>query len=147
MYGKGLVVGLKVTINRFFARKVTQNYPEVKPDLPQRSHGSFDFQSDKCISCGLCANACPNCVIKVESAKGEDGKKVLQSYRMSLGYCLFCGLCVEACPTKALSFKRDFELACSQKDGTVYTWEGPKAKGNIVTEDCSTGQEADDKEE
>jgi NADH-quinone oxidoreductase subunit I len=105
-------------------KKVTQRYPEVLPDLPPRSKGSFGFDSDICISCGLCADACPNGVIKVDYYLGEKNKRQLELYSMNLGYCLFCGLCVEACPTDAIFFKTDFELACFRKDDTMFTWRG-----------------------
>ena len=126
MYGIGIIKGLFVTAKRLFIPKITQKYPEVKPDLPPRSKGSFAFNKDSCISCELCSMACPNGVIKVEWHKGADGKKRLDRYRMNLGACLFCGLCVEACPTapiKSIQFKTLFELACWRKEDIYRIWE------------------------
>lgn len=122
MYGFGLIKGMGITMKRFFMKKVTEQYPEVKPNLPPRSHGSFGFDFDKCISCNLCANACPNGVIRVDSVKNESGKKVLEQYNMSTGYCLYCGLCVKACPTSALYFKTDFNSICYSKEDTILRW-------------------------
>lgn len=124
MYGEGLVKGLKLTIQHFFKRKITQEYPEVMPDLPPRSHGSFVLYPEKCIACGICVNACPNGVIKVDSHRNEAGKRKLDKYSMSLGYCLFCGLCVESCPTDAIVFDTNFELACYSREDTIHTWDG-----------------------
>lgn len=132
IYGFGWVKGLFVTLKNLLARKVTVQYPDVMPDLPQRSHGSFDFVADKCISCNLCADACPNGVIKVDSFKNEKGKKVLENYHMNLGYCMFCGLCVHACPTKALTFKTDFNLACFNKEDTVKVYRGNVYKKEVL---------------
>lgn len=123
MYGFGLVRGMGITMKRFFMKKVTQQYPEVKPNLPPRSHGSFGFDFDKCISCNLCANACPNGVIRVDTTKDEKGKKVLEQYNMSTGYCLYCGLCVKACPTSAIYFKTDFNTICFNKEDTILRWK------------------------
>ena len=67
-------------------------------------------------------NACPNGVIKVDFPKGEKGKRVLEEYKMNLGYCLFCGLCVKACPKNAINFKTDFDMVCYQKTDTIYSW-------------------------
>jgi NADH-quinone oxidoreductase subunit I len=131
MFGKGLIKGLSITIKRFFSKKVTEKYPEVKPSLPERSHGSFDYVAEKCISCELCVNACPSRVIKVNYHKNEQGKKVLDNYEMDLSYCLFCGLCIEACPTKCLNSKPDFELACFSKEDTVFSWEGNKEEDKM----------------
>lgn len=124
MYGEGLVKGLKLTIQHFFNRKITEEYPEVMPNLPPRSHGSFVLYPEKCIACGICANACPNGVIKVDSYKNAEGKRKLDKYSMSLGYCLYCGLCVESCPTDAIVFDTNFELACYSREDTIYTWNG-----------------------
>lgn len=125
MYGFGLVRGLRITLRRFFSKKITQLYPEVKPSLPARSHGSFIYYPEKCISCNLCANACPNGVIEVEFHSDEKGKRVLDSYTMSQSYCLFCQICVEVCPTAAILTSPVFESAASYgKKNSVVIWEG-----------------------
>lgn len=126
MVGLSIIKGLSITFKKFFSKKVTEQYPEYKRVLPERSRGTFDFTPEKCISCNLCAMACPNSVIKVESSKDENGKKVLDNYRMNLGYCLFCGLCVEACPTKALKTKTNFEYSNFNRDDFKLCWKGCK---------------------
>jgi NADH-quinone oxidoreductase subunit I len=126
MFGLGLIKGLYVSAKRFWMPKITEKYPEVMPDLPERSKGSFKFNKETCISCELCSMACPNGVIKVEWHKDETGKKRLDRYRMNLGHCLFCGLCVEACPTapaKSIDFKLDFALGCFRKEDIYRIWE------------------------
>ena len=136
IYGSGLVKGLLVTAKRFLSKKITQQYPEVQPNLPKRSRGSFGFEVDKCISCNICGDACPNGVIKVDFFKDEKGKRILENYSMNLGYCMFCGICVEACPKKAIYFKRDFDLSCYKKGDTVYNYKGNIYK-NLDIEDKS----------
>ena len=126
MLGIGILKGMGVSLKRFWSPKITEKYPEVQPDLPSRSKGSFTFNKDTCISCELCSMACPNGVIKVEWHKDEAGKKQLDRYRMNLGHCLFCGLCVEACPTKpvtSIAFLKDFELGCWMKQDIYRTWK------------------------
>jgi NADH-quinone oxidoreductase subunit I len=123
MYGFGLIKGMSITMKRFFKKKVTIQYPEVKRKLPSRAHGSFDFDFDKCIACNMCGDACPNGVIRVDFTKEEKGKRVLQKYNMNLGYCLFCGLCVKVCPKSAINFKTDFDMVCYQKSDTLYQWK------------------------
>lgn len=47
--------------------------------------------SDKCISCGACANACPmNCI-----KQGENG------YVIDESLCISCGTCAGVCPVGA----------------------------------------------
>lgn len=111
MFGQGLIKGLSITLSHLFDKKVTEEYPEQRPFLPDNFKGSFRLKVPKCIACGLCVNACPNHVIKVESEKDENNKKKLTGYKMMAERCLYCGFCVEACPTKALLWTKDFELA------------------------------------
>lgn len=137
MFGKGLIKGLYIIMKRFISKKVTEQYPDVLPQLPARSHGSFAFEADKCIACNICADACPNGVIKVAYFKDEKGKRVLENYRMSLSYCMFCGLCVKSCPRDAVYFRTDFNLACFNKIDTIHTW-----KGNVYRADADFSGDA-----
>lgn len=116
MFGKGLLQGLGITFKRMVGPNITEFYPEEKPNLPTRVRSSMGLQRDKCISCNMCAMACPNSVIKLTSEKDENNKKMLKTYQMDVGRCLFCGLCVEACPTKALTVTQEYENAVFEPD-------------------------------
>jgi NADH-quinone oxidoreductase subunit I len=111
VFGKGLFTGLGITLKRMLGPNITEYYPEEKPILPKSVRSSMGLEPDKCISCSLCAMACPNKVINLTSEKDENNKKVLKTYEMDLGRCLFCGLCTEACPTKALKVTQEYENA------------------------------------
>jgi NADH-quinone oxidoreductase subunit I len=146
IYGFGLIKGLYVTAKRFLSKKVTEQYPDVLPNLPPRSHGSFAFNADQCIACNICADVCPNGVIKVDFFKNEKGKKVLENYHMNLGYCMFCGLCVESCPKDAIYFKTDFNLSCFNKGDTMINFRGNVYRSEALSETktstaVKTGQE------
>ncbi|HBW36985.1 NADH-quinone oxidoreductase subunit I [Desulfosporosinus sp. BICA1-9] len=116
MFGKGLLQGLGITFKRMVGPNITEFYPEEKPNLPIRVRSSMGLEKDKCISCNMCAMACPNSVIKLTSEKNEANKKVLKTYHMDVGRCLFCGMCAEVCPTKALKVTQDFENAIYEPD-------------------------------
>lgn len=119
MYGKGLLIGLKITLEYFFKRKITQKYPEEKPVLPERARCFLELDPEKCTACNICVNVCPNNVIKIESVRGEDKKRRLVSYEMRFDLCLFCGLCVEACNFGALKNVQEFEHASFRREDTV----------------------------
>lgn len=109
MFGKGLVKGLGITLGWLFRKKVTVQYPEETIQMAPRFHGRFELEQEKCIACGLCANACPNKVIQIDKAKlGK--KQILVKYEMRIEYCLFCGLCVESCNKDALHFSSIIDM-------------------------------------
>ncbi|MFZ5631635.1 MAG: 4Fe-4S dicluster domain-containing protein [Bacillota bacterium] len=109
MFGQGLIKGLEITLGRFFGKKATVQYPEETIPMFPRYHGRFQLDVDKCIACGLCANACPNQVIRMEREK-VGNKQYLTKYVMRIEYCLFCGLCVESCNKDALKFSSVIDM-------------------------------------
>jgi len=136
MFGRGLRTGLGITMRELFNRKVTEPYPEVKPNLPERFHGRFVLDVEKCIGCGLCARACPNKVIEIKTERVEK-KRVLTGYKMNIQYCLFCGLCVEACNRGALSFSKVFEMAQYYKEDIPLVFVDPREKAKTGPGACA----------
>ena len=75
----------------------------------------------KCIACGVCANNCPDRVIKVTKANGE--RKQPDIYQIDFRGCMFCGICIEVCPFGALGMQRLYENAVYFKDELVFDKE------------------------
>lgn len=62
--GTGIVKGMATTLRNFFRPKVTRQYPEVRPEIPDRWRGRLDliydpFGEHKCEVCFQCAQVCP----------------------------------------------------------------------------------------
>jgi NADH-quinone oxidoreductase subunit E len=62
--GIGIAKGLATTFRNYFSPKVTRQYPEVRPDIPDRWRGRLDliydpFGEHKCEVCFQCAQVCP----------------------------------------------------------------------------------------
>jgi NADH:ubiquinone oxidoreductase subunit E len=62
--GSGMAEGMWVTLKNFFNPKVTQQYPEERPSMPDRWRGRLDliydpFGEHKCEVCFQCAQVCP----------------------------------------------------------------------------------------
>ena len=73
-----------------------------------------------CIACNLCATACPEHLIVVQSERNPVTKrKEMTSFTYDVSRCMFCGLCVEACSTDCLELSQDYELAQYTRDNLV----------------------------
>src|ERR671918_1286481 len=62
--GGGIARGMWVTFRNFFTPKVTRQYPEERPEIPDRWRGRMDLIYDpygehKCEVCFQCAQVCP----------------------------------------------------------------------------------------
>ena len=62
--GSGILKGFGITFRNLFAAKVTRQYPEVRPVIPDRWRGRLDliydpFGEHKCEVCFQCAQVCP----------------------------------------------------------------------------------------
>jgi NADH-quinone oxidoreductase subunit I len=135
-----LVQGLLVTF-RYQRPKniVTEQYPTERPKIAERYRGAPRLNTNPdngetlCISCNLCAVACPEKLIVVTSERNEQTRrKDLTTFTYDLSRCMFCGLCEDACPVDALELTQDFELAAYTREGAIWDREalenGPTPK-------------------
>ena len=58
---------------------------------------------DKCISCRICAQVCPEGCITMESLKQYNKPKPVTDY----DYCKGCGVCAEECPVKVIEMEME----------------------------------------
>ena len=122
-----IIKGLIITGPYVFRRTYTEQYPTQRPRIADRYRGAPRLNKDPetgetlCISCNLCALACPEDLIVVTSERdAKSSRKVLQEFTFDLSRCLFCGLCQEACPVNAIELTQYFELAAYDKDGSKW---------------------------
>jgi NADH-quinone oxidoreductase subunit I len=118
--GLGLVKGLAVTLKHALRRSITQQYPEVKPDLPPRTRGVIALKEANCTVCYKCSRECPDWCIYIDAHKethdpASGGKarsaKVLDRFAIDFALCMYCGICVEVCPFDALFWSPEFEYS------------------------------------
>ena len=128
----GMAKGMVTTLKHFLRPAVTEQYPNVKKTLPERSRTMFTLPMDEndvpaCKACMLCEKNCPDGAITMTTEKRTDGPgRVLTHYSIDLGLCMYCGLCVESCPSDGIEFTGDYERATHDKSETlVVLWDRP----------------------
>ncbi|MFL6070287.1 MAG: NuoI/complex I 23 kDa subunit family protein [Actinomycetes bacterium] len=119
--GSGLLKGLSVTLRTMTRRSITEQYPDVKPELPPRSRGVIALLEENCTSCMLCARECPDWCIYIDSHKEvipapesggrERTRNVLDRFAIDFALCMYCGICVDVCPFDALFWSPEFEYS------------------------------------
>jgi NADH-quinone oxidoreductase subunit I len=118
--GSGLAKGLAVTLRTMTKPSVTDQYPDVKPELPPRSRGVIGLLEQNCTVCMLCARECPDWCIYIDSHKEtipapeggrERQRNVLDRFAIDFSLCMYCGICIEVCPFDALFWAPEFEYA------------------------------------
>ena len=133
-----LFEGLWVTLRYQHPKNIyTEQYPAQRPQVAERYRGAPrlnknpDTNETLCISCDLCALACPENLIVVGTERNEaTRRKELTIFTYDLSRCMFCGLCEDACPVDALELTQDFEFAQYSREGLIWDRqmleEGPR---------------------
>ena len=132
MLGKGLLQGLAVTAKNLVgsfhdpARYTTQEYPEVKPKLPE-AYRNFPFLVTesaedplgtlRCVACQICEKECPPQCIFIVMDRDEKGKAMKRPkvFDIDTSVCMSCQICVEVCPFDAIKMDQVFEIATTDR--------------------------------
>lgn len=125
-----IMTGLKTTFRHITRnRTVTQQYPEVKPELPQHYRGVHRLNRDeqgrvKCVACMLCATACPANCIAIEAAptppEWPDRDKYPAKFELDELRCIYCGMCEEACPVDAIELTHIYDLTSETREAMIF---------------------------
>lgn len=111
---EALYTGFATTFKHLFRKPITEEYPEYKRPLPERSRARIILTRDpdgkeRCVACYLCSAVCPVSCISMQSVEGEGGRRYAAWFRINFARCIYCGFCAEACPTSAIQLTPDFE--------------------------------------
>ncbi len=120
--------GLWITLQYFFRKKVTLNYPFEKGSLSPKFRGEHALRryisgEERCIACKLCEAVCPAQAITIESEIRFDSSRKTTKYDIDMTKCIFCGFCQEACPVDAIVETSNFEYAVEFKEELLYNKE------------------------
>lgn len=128
LYLTELFRGLWITLQYFFRRKVTLNYPFEKGALSSRFRGEHALRryangEERCIACKLCEAVCPAQAITIESEARDDESRRTTRYDIDMTKCIFCGFCQEACPVDAIVEGPNYEYAVENHEELLYNKE------------------------
>ena len=127
-----IAIGMKVTFKHLFVPAVTIQYPDVRPELPERERNRLYVNMDDCIGCDQCSRACPVSCIEIETVKSlptedlgktSNGKKKalwVTKFDIDFAKCCYCQLCVFPCPTDCIYMTDVYEFSEFQRNDLVY---------------------------
>src|SRR5438552_470981 len=151
MLGSGILKGLAVTAKNFVgsyhdpARMVTQEFPDVQPQLPA-NYRNFPFLvtenatdpmgTMRCVACQICEKECPPQCIYIEKSKDKKpdyvGKPQFYPaiFDIDVSVCMSCQICVEVCPFEAIKMDTEYELSTADRFESLLLNKTELAKSN-----------------
>lgn len=130
MYLPAIIEGLATTIRHTFQKPVTEEYPDVKPNLPANYRGVHRLNRDdqgrvKCVACMLCATVCPaHCIdIVGDQAPWADRDKYPSKFDIDELRCIYCGMCEEVCPVDAIELTSIYDLTGLSREEMIFDRE------------------------
>jgi len=117
-----LFVGLWIVFREMVRFNIhTVQYPKEKLPISPRYRAVHELLrllesgNERCIGCGLCEKICISNCIRMDTHKGEDGRKKISEYTINFGRCIFCGYCAEVCPELAIVHGQRYENSSEQR--------------------------------
>jgi len=117
-------------VKNLFSKPMTVKFPHESIPIAEGYRGEHTYDIDKCRSCGLCANICPNRAIKMVKAPKRYEKEYPELYpQIDVGKCCFCGLCEDRCPNGAIKLTKNIFLSTFDSKQVIKN-PAPKEEGN-----------------
>jgi len=130
LYMPAIAAGLQTTLSHLFKPKVTVQFPEEQPKLPDNYRGVHRLNRDeqgrvKCVACYMCSTACPAHCIDIVAAPSPwpDREKYPETFVIDELRCIYCGMCEEACPCDAIELTSLFDLTGLSREEMMYDKE------------------------
>lgn len=130
LYLPAIFQGLQTTVKHVFGPRVTQQFPEERPELPPNYRGVHRLNRDeqgrvKCVACYMCATACPAHCIDIVAAPSPwpDREKYPETFVIDELRCIYCGMCEQACPCDAIELTSLFDLTGLSREEMIFDKE------------------------
>lgn len=81
----------------------------------------------RCVSCNLCARACPPMAISMQSREVDDTTSAKERepawFEINMLRCIYCGFCEEVCPEEAIVMSKEYDLTFQSRDEAIFGLE------------------------
>lgn len=106
----------------------TVEYPDELWDPPDSYRGRpvlvEEDGSPRCVSCNLCAKACPPMAIAMQSREVDDPASPKERepawFEINMLRCIYCGFCEEVCPEEAIVMSKEYDLTFQGRDEAIF---------------------------
>lgn len=129
MYLPEVFKGLAYSFRKIVKEPIyTLEYPEEQWYPPDVYRGRPVLVEEngkpRCVSCNLCARACPPMAISMQSHEIEGVKeREPQWFEINMLRCIFCGFCEEVCPEEAIVMSKEYDLTFQHRHEAVFGLE------------------------
>ncbi len=122
---KGLAYSFKKMIRE---PQYTVEYPDELWDPPDSYRGRPVLVEEdgkpRCVSCNLCAKACPPMAISMQSKEVDDPSSAKERepawFEINMLRCIYCGFCEEVCPEEAIVMSKEYDLTFQDRDEAIF---------------------------
>lgn len=103
----------------------TFQYPEEQWYPPDSYRGRPVLVEEegktRCVSCNLCARACPPMAISMQSHEIEGPKeREPEWFEINMLRCIYCGFCEEVCPEEAIIMSKEYDMTFQDRDEAIF---------------------------
>ncbi len=75
----------------------------------------------RCVSCNLCARACPPMAISMQSHEVDNVKEREPAwFEINMLRCIYCGFCEEVCPEEAIVMSKEYDMTFQSRTDAVF---------------------------
>lgn len=128
LYFPKMAEGLGYSFGRMQEDYYTQEYPEEQWYPPDNYRGRPVLVEEegrpRCVSCNLCARACPPMAISMQSKEVNNVKeREPEWFEINMLRCIYCGFCEEVCPEEAIVMSKEYDLTFQSRDEAIFDLE------------------------
>lgn len=120
--------GLGYSFRKMQQPRYTTRYPEEQWYPPDSYRGRPVLVEEegrpRCVSCNLCARACPPMAISMQSHEMEGPKeREPEWFEINMLRCIYCGYCEEVCPEEAIVMSKEYDLTFQRREEAIFGLE------------------------